>query len=99
MPKEHSCPTREYGSLNGRSVSAVRSFTPETDLLDQLVGITGVGWTVSISIYLVSTVGYGTTVIPWLVSDPQSLLYLGGALFVATFWLDRLRRTRSSDDG
>lgn len=63
------------------------------DVLDELVGIAGVGWTVSILGYLVSAVGTGVGV----VANPQSLLYLGGLLFVATVGLDRLRTTVSAE--
>jgi hypothetical protein len=59
------------------------------DTLDQVAGVTGVGWTASLLGYLSTMVGYGNS----LVTNPQSLLYLGGVLFVATLGLDRLRAT------
>lgn len=65
------------------------SFDP--DLLDQLAGITGLGWTVSVLGYLGTLIGYGNSVISRLVVDPQSLLYVGGAFFIATLGLDRIR--------
>jgi len=64
----------------------------DEDTLEQVAGITGVGWTASLIGYLTAAIGYGNT----LVTDPRSLLYLGGVLFVATFGLDRLREMRSS---
>ncbi len=75
-----------------------RLWASDTDTLDQLAGITGVGWTVSILGYIATMVGYGTVLVTRLVTDPQSLLYLGGTLFVATFGLDHLRRTRSNEE-
>ncbi len=72
-----------------------RWFRSDSNVLDQLAGITGVGWTVSILGYVTAAVGHGTVVISRLVADPQSLLYLGGALFLATFGLDRLKDRRA----
>ncbi len=69
----------------------------DTDLLNQLAGITGVGWTISIVGYLSAAIGYGTVYITRLVTDPQSLLYLGSVLFVTTFGLDRLREAQSNE--
>jgi hypothetical protein len=63
------------------------------DSLDQLAGVTGFGWTASLLGYVSSTIGYSTA----LVTNPQSLLYLGGVLFVATLGLDRLTDRRSDD--
>ena len=59
--------------------------------LNQLAGITGLGWTASILVYLSTVLGYGNSLVARLVADPQSLLYLGGALLVTTLGLDRLR--------
>lgn len=70
----------------------------DNDVLDRVAGITGVGWTVSILSYLATIIGYGNGLVTRLTVDPQSLLYLGGALFVATFGLDRLRNTLSNDE-
>ncbi|UWG47996.1 hypothetical protein HSRCO_1717 [Halanaeroarchaeum sp. HSR-CO] len=72
-------------------MSLKQQLTAENDLLDQLAGITGLGWTVSILGYLGTLIGYGNSIVARLVVDPQSLLYIGGAFFVATFGLDRLR--------
>ena len=63
----------------------------DNDVLDQLAGFTGLGWTAAMLGYLGSVFGYGSSLISRLAVDPQSLLYLGGALFVATFGLDRLQ--------
>lgn len=41
--------------------------------------------------YLSAVIGYSNT----LITEPQSLLYLGGVLFVATLGLDRLKDTLS----
>jgi hypothetical protein len=65
----------------------------DEDTLDQVAGITGFGWTASLIGYVTTAIGYGST----LVSNPQSLLYLGGALFVATLGLDRLRKIRADE--
>lgn len=63
----------------------------DNNVLDQLAGLTGFGWTAALLGYLGSVFGYGSSLISRLAVDPQSLLYLGGALFVATFGLDRLQ--------
>lgn len=65
---------------------------PNEERLDQLAGLTGVGWTTSLLGYLGAAVGYGSS----LVARPSSLLYLGGALFLATLGLDRLRSRHGS---
>ncbi|MUV88046.1 hypothetical protein GJ631_16160 [Natronomonas sp. CBA1123] len=69
----------------------------DRDGLDQLAGITGLGWTASIIGYLGTAIGIGNTLVA-RVADPQSLLYLGAVLFAATFGLDRLRDKRSSGE-
>jgi hypothetical protein len=56
------------------------------DLLDTAAGLTGIGWTTSLLGYLATAMGNSPTP---LVS-PQSLLYLGGILFVTTIGLDAL---------
>ncbi|WP_435065589.1 hypothetical protein [Halobaculum sp. EA56] len=61
--------------------------------LDQVAGITGFGWTASALGYLGTVIGYSNT----LVTNPQSLLYLGGTLFIATLGLDRLKDGRTSE--
>lgn len=68
-------------------MSLTRSVT-DRDLLYQLAGLTGLGWTGAILVYLGTLIGYGNG----LVANPRSLLYLGGVLFVATVGLDRLQR-------
>jgi len=62
--------------------------------LDQVAGITGVGWTASLLGYLSSILGFNTA----LGSNPQSLLYLGAVLFVTTLGLDRLRKNRAAEE-
>ncbi|WP_226010539.1 hypothetical protein [Halomicrobium salinisoli] len=64
---------------------------------DQLAGITGIGWTTSLLGFLSSVVGYGNGVISRLVTDPSSLLYLGGLFFLTTLGLDRLANRLSED--
>lgn len=71
---------------------------PDVDLLDQLAGLTGLGWTASILGYLGTVVGYGNGLLARLVVEPQSLLYVGGTLFVATVGLDRLRKALSKGE-
>lgn len=68
---------------------------PNEERLDQLAGLTGVGWTTSLLGYLGAAVGYGSSLVP----RPSSLLYLGGALFLATLGLDRLRNRRGGESG
>lgn len=63
----------------------------DVNTLDQLAGITGVGWTVSILGYVSAILGHEIAVISRFVAGPESLLYLGAALFLATVGLDRLR--------
>jgi hypothetical protein len=67
------------------------------DTLARVAGITGFGWAASLLGFLSTVVGYGNSLVT-RVADPQSLLYLGGVLFVATFGLDRLAE-RSDEDG
>lgn len=70
----------------------------ENGLLDQLAGITGLGWTASLLGYLITVIGYGNSLVTRLVADPHSLLYLGSALFVATLGLDRLQNSLTSGE-
>lgn len=63
------------------------------DVLDQLAGFAGVGWTVSVLAYLVTAVGTESG----LVANPRTLLYLGGLLFAATVGLNRLQTTMSTE--
>lgn len=65
----------------------------EKDVLTQLTGVTGIGWTTSILGYLGTLIGYGNNLVLRL-GDPRSLLYLGIGFFVATLGLDRLRDAR-----
>jgi hypothetical protein len=70
------------------------------DLLNQLAGLTGLGWTTSTLGFLSTVVGYGNGIVSRLVIEPQSLLYLGGMFFLATLGLDRLvkRTAEESED-
>jgi hypothetical protein len=63
----------------------------DKDLLNQLTGLTGLGWTASVLGYLSSVIGYGNGVIGRLVAEPRSLLYVGGSFFLITLGLDRLQ--------
>jgi vacuolar-type H+-ATPase subunit I/STV1 len=63
---------------------------PDTEVLDQVAGVTGIGWTASILGYLSVIVGYGDEFVTRLVADPELLLYLGIVLFLATAGLDGL---------
>lgn len=65
--------------------------------LDQLAGITGLGWTTSLLGFLTPVIGYGNGFVSRFVTDPQSLLYVGVVFFLATLGLDRLARTQSDD--
>jgi hypothetical protein len=64
---------------------------PDEDTLSQVAGITGLGWTASLLGYLSIVLGHGSS----LVTNPLSLLYLGGILLVATLGLDQLKSTVS----
>ena len=64
------------------------------DTLEQVAGLTGFGWTTSVLGYLSVLAGYSNT----LVTSPQSLLYLGGILFVTTLGLDQLRERLSNSE-
>lgn len=65
----------------------------DENTLDQLAGITGLGWTTSMLGFLGTAFGYGSS----LVAKPTALLYLGGAFFLATVGLDRLRNRQESE--
>jgi len=67
--------------------------TSKGELLDQLAGLTGIGWTVSILGFLSAVLDIGPALVERLGPDPESLLAVGVALFVATAVLDRLRRS------
>lgn len=66
------------------------SLFTNSELIDQLAGITGLVWTVSLLSYVGLLFGYGNSIATTLGADPSLLLYLGGAFFVTTLWLDRL---------
>jgi large-conductance mechanosensitive channel len=70
----------------------------DADSLDQLGGVTGVGWTVSVLGYLTTVIGYGNALVSRLISDPQSFLYVGSVLFVATLGLNRLQRSATEGE-
>lgn len=70
-----------------------------TDLLDQITGLTGLGWTTAVLGYLGTVMGYGNGVVSRLVAEPQSLLVLGGGFFVVTLGLDRVRDRVEGTDG
>ncbi len=80
-----------YVPEDGHHMSLKR--TSEDGVLHTVAGITGVGWTGSVLGYLGTAVGYGSP------GNPQSFLYLGGVLFVATVGLDRLRGCCRSENG
>ncbi len=63
------------------------------DALDQVAGITGIGWTTSFLGYLSTVIGSGNA----LITNPHSLLYLSGVLFVTTLGLDRLKDALSNN--
>ncbi|WP_348611134.1 hypothetical protein [Halobaculum rarum] len=67
---------------------------PDWDVIDQVAGITGFGWTASLLGYLGTAIGYSNS----LITNPQTLLYVGSVFFVTTLGLDRLRSKRSNDD-
>jgi hypothetical protein len=63
----------------------------DKDLLNQISGLTGMGWTASVLGYLSTVMGYGNGLVSRLVAEPQSLLYVGGSFFLLTLGLDRLQ--------
>ncbi|WP_418286173.1 hypothetical protein [Halorubrum sp. DTA46] len=63
----------------------------DNDLLNQLSGLTGLGWTGSVLGYLSTMIGYGNGLISRLATEPKSLLYVGGSFFLLTLGLDRLQ--------
>ena len=79
-------------------MSLKQRLTSDSDALEQLAGVTGLGWTASVLGYLGAVAGYGNSVVSRLVAEPHSLLYLAGALFVATLGLDRLSRRFGDDE-
>lgn len=70
----------------------IQTSTSEIELVDQIAGITGLGWTASLLGYAITVIGYGNSVVSRLVADPQSLLYVGTVLFLVTIGLDRFQR-------
>lgn len=70
----------------------------DRDVLEQLAGITGIGWTTSTLGFLGTVLGYGNSIVARLVAEPQSLLYVGGVCFLATLGLDRLTNRRSEEE-
>ncbi|WP_435097213.1 hypothetical protein [Halorubrum sp. N11] len=84
-----------------KSLRAIRD--ADKDLLNQLTGLTGLGWTASVLGYLSTVIGYGNGLLSRLVVEPQSLLYVGGSFFLLTLGLDRLQTKvvaeRGTEDG
>jgi hypothetical protein len=70
----------------------------DADSLDQLGGVTGLGWTVSLLGYLTTVIGYGNALVTRLIADPQSFLYVGSVLFVATLGLNWLQRSAAEEE-
>ncbi|MFC4551530.1 MULTISPECIES: hypothetical protein [Halorussus] len=66
-------------------------------MLHQLGGVTGLGWTTSMLGYASAVLGVGGGYLARFSTDPQSFLYAGGVLFLATLGLDRLARSASDD--
>lgn len=64
------------------------------ELLNQLAGLTGLGWTASMLGFLSAASGYGGSFVP----RPQWFLALAVILFVVTLGLDRLTRGLSDGD-
>jgi hypothetical protein len=61
------------------------------DLLYQLGGITGLGWTASLLAYIWATIGPADGLGGPIAIDPRILLVLGVVFFVVTVGLDRLQ--------
>lgn len=71
---------------------------PNKDVLTQIAGLTGLGWTISVLGFLSTVAGYGTSLVTRLVTEPHALLYLGAVFFLATIGLDRLANRLSERD-
>ncbi|WP_415379522.1 hypothetical protein [Halosimplex sp. TS25] len=71
---------------------------PTDTTAEQLAGITGLGWTTSTLGFLSTVLGYGNSIVGRLVTDPQSLLYVGSVCFLATLGLDRLAKLPGNCD-
>jgi len=76
------------------------SVSLDTDLTEQLAGLAGLGWTTSTLGFLGTVLGYGNSVVSRLVTEPSSLLYVGGVCFLAMLGLDRIaNRAGERSDG
>ena len=60
------------------------------DEMDRLAGLTGLGWTGSLLLYLAAVIGTGNGVVTGLIPAPRALLYVGAVLFTLTAGLDHL---------
>ncbi|WP_205254531.1 MULTISPECIES: hypothetical protein [Halorussus] len=69
----------------------------DSEMLHQLGGITGIGWTASVLGYATTVVGYGSGYLSRLATEPHSFLYAGGVLFLATLGLDRLAKSDADE--
>ena len=67
------------------------------ETLDQLAGITGLGWTTAFLGFLSPILGYGNGLVGRLVVDPTSLLYVGVVCLLATLGLDRLAESMTDE--
>lgn len=82
---------KEYGRIRASKPMDLEAIPrPDRDLLDQLAGVTGVGWTTSVLGFLGTVLGYGNSLVSRFVADSKALLYVGAVLFLATLGLDRL---------
>lgn len=70
---------------------------PTADTLDQLAGVTGLGWTTSLLGFLTTLIGYGNSLLGRVGADPLTLLSVGLAFFLATVGLDRLAESIAED--
>ena len=64
------------------------------ELLNQLAGLTGLGWTASMLGFVSAAIGYGGSFAP----GPQWFLSLAVVFFLATVGIDRLRKGLSDSD-
>lgn len=71
--------------------------TLDGETLYRLGGVTGVGWTASLLGYASTVLGYGSSYVTRIVSDPQALLYTGAVLFLTTLGLDQLANQFAND--
>lgn len=70
----------------------------EGETIDQVAGITGIGWTTSLLVFLTTAIGYSNSLISRFMSDSRVFLYAGVVFFLMTLGLDRVANRLPDDD-